>query len=116
MSANFIPTGKYVIVEESGKENGSLSNGTPQEGNYNNGAESVLKVIATLVLLVGVFASLVLAIMAANKLSIYDKKTGYSLLTLAAQLLPSSVVIWAVAKVLCNISNNLHEINSKMKK
>lgn len=30
-------------------------------------------------------------------------------------LLISSIVTWVVLKVLCNISNNLHEINKKMK-
>lgn len=31
-------------------------------------------------------------------------------------LLISSIITWSVLKVLCNISDNLHEINSKLKK
>lgn len=66
-------------------------------------AESVLIFIAYSILILGVMVSVGLL------------GTGYNIIT-AFSLLISSVVTWSVLKVICNISNNLHEINSKMKK
>lgn len=63
-------------------------------------AENVLTIVAYLTLIVGIIASVTII-----------KKED---IVLGFGILISSVVTWAVLKVLCNISNNLHEINKKM--
>lgn len=63
-------------------------------------AENVLTIMACLTLIVGIIASLVII-----------KKED---IALGLGILVSSVFTWAVLIVLCNISNNLHEINKKM--
>lgn len=62
-------------------------------------AENVLAIIAYLTLIVGVMIFIAFV---------------YEDTALAFGILISSIVTWGVLIVLCNISNNLHEINKKM--
>ncbi|MFV0324194.1 MAG: hypothetical protein ACK5LF_07430 [Bacteroides xylanisolvens] len=72
-----------------------------EEGNKQSYyAENVLTIMTCLTLIVGIIASLVII-----------KKED---IALGLGILISSVFTWAVLVVLCNISNNLHEINKKM--
>lgn len=63
-------------------------------------AENVLAIIAFLTLILGIIVFIIL----------FDNDT-----VLAFGILISSIVTWGVLIVLCNISNNIHEINKKMK-
>ena len=63
-------------------------------------AENVLAIVAYLTLIAGI--ALFFAFVNENK-------------ALAFGVLISSIATWGVLIVLCNISNNLHEINKKMK-
>ena len=76
-------------------------------------AESVLNVIAIATLILGTIAAISLFFIGVDKYSDYG--IGRTLMIWSVALLISSILTWAVLKVLCNISNNLHEINKKMK-
>lgn len=76
-------------------------------------AEKVLSGIATAILILGTLSAIILFFIGVDKYSDYG--IGITLMIWSVALLISSVVMWAVLKVLCNISNNLHEINKKMK-
>lgn len=89
-------------------EKAQLESINKNQSNHDNkkessSAESVLTFIAYFTLISGIMAF------------IYLLKHGDDIVT-PFILLISSIVTWSVLKVLCNISNNLHEINSKMKK
>lgn len=76
-------------------------------------AESVLNVIAIATLILGTPTAIIIFFVGVDKFSDYE--IGIELITASIVLLISSVITWAILKVLCNISNNLHEINKKMK-
>lgn len=76
-------------------------------------AESVLNVIAIATLILGTPTAIILFFVGIDKFSDYE--IGITLMIWSIALLISSIFTWAVLKVLCNISNNLHEINKKMK-
>jgi hypothetical protein len=76
-------------------------------------AESVLNVIAKATLILGTIAAIILFFVGFDKYSDYG--IGITLMIWSVAILISTVVTWAVLKVLCNISNNLQEINKKMK-
>lgn len=76
-------------------------------------AESVLNVIAIATLILGTPTAIILFFVGVDKFSDYE--IGIELITASIVLLISSVITWAILKVLCNISNNLHKINKKMK-
>lgn len=76
-------------------------------------AENVLNIIAKATLILGTITAIILFFVGVDKYSDYG--IGGMLMIWSIALLVSSVVTWAVLKVLCNISNNLHEINKKMK-
>lgn len=82
----------YQAIEEGRKEGGNKQS-------FN--AENVLTIVAYLTLIVGIIASVII-------IKKEDIALGFGILI-------SSVVTWAVLKVLYNISNNLYEINKKMK-
>lgn len=90
-SPSYCPTCIKEEIEKQKKENKQSSN-----------AENVLTIVANITLIVGIMVSIV----------IINKEST----ALGLGILAFSLVTWAVLKVLCNISNNLHEINSKMKK
>ena len=75
-----------------------------------NGAESFLNVILIISLIIGIIAALGLFITG----SIQYRGGGIYMLGGAAMLI-TSLVNFAVGKVVLNISNNLHSINAKTK-
>lgn len=76
-------------------------------------AESVLNVIAIATLILGTPTAIILFFVGVDKFSDYE--IGIELIIASIVLLISSVITWATLKVFCNISNNLQEINKKMK-
>lgn len=76
-------------------------------------AEIVLNIIAKATLILGTIAAIILFFVGFDKYSDYG--IGITLMIWSVAILISTVVTWAVLKVLCNISNNLQEINKKMK-
>lgn len=76
-------------------------------------SEFVLNIIAKIILYGGLISAVVLFFkgLADNTY----KDDGYLLMIISPCVLFLSVITWGVLKVLCNISNNLHEINSKTK-
>lgn len=77
-------------------------------------AEIVLNIIAKVTLILGTIAAIILFFVGVDKYSDYER-IGITLMIWSVALLISSVITWAVLKVLCNISNNLQEINKKLK-
>lgn len=80
--------------------------------------EKALNVIAKIILIIGVIMAILLFFVGGYLLSDVPEKNvdvGIILLTSIMYVLPASIVMWALFKVICNISNNLHQINSKMK-
>ncbi|MDC2163422.1 hypothetical protein [Bacteroides thetaiotaomicron] len=75
--------------------------------------ESVLNIIAKVTLILGTIAAIILFFVGFDKYSDYG--IGIELIIASIVLLISSVITWAALKVFCNISNNLQEINKKMK-
>lgn len=80
-----------------------LINESPKKEKRSTSAEDILTIIAYATLVIGVLG-----------FYYFPKDNGN--ITIAFCILISSIITWAVLKVLSNISNNLHEINSKMKK
>lgn len=74
----------------------------------NNGAEKLLDGINTALLIIGIFATIILAFAAFT-----NPEEGYFIAAIV--VLSTTVVSWAMVRVLLNISNNLHQINSKLK-
>ena len=74
----------------------------------NNGAEKFLDGVNAALLVIGFIATIILAFAAFN-----NPEEGY--LIAAIVVLSTSVVSSAIIGVLINISNNLHQINSKLK-
>lgn len=72
-----------------------------QKLNYKNGAEQFIDVINTIILIIGIIAAIVL---------VY---TGFAIYGICVVLI--TTIFWAVIKVALNISNNLHQINAKLK-
>lgn len=82
---------------------------TPVE-EIDNGAEKFLSVMNGINLAIGIMAAVVLIFVA---LDAY-RNGGYYFLASVVILL-TSLISWAIVKVVLNISNNLHKINSKQK-
>ncbi len=83
-----------------------------------NNAEKTLTIISDIILLSGIILSILFFFIGMTKLdnhSSSDKDTGWFYLMAILYILPISIVIWSVLKVLCNISNNLKQINIKIK-
>ena len=76
-------------------------------------AESVLNIIAKATLILGTITAIIMFFIGVDKFSDYE--IGIELIIASIVLLISSVITWATLKVFCNISNNLQEINKKMK-
>lgn len=92
-----------------------FSNREQQEESFNNDAERTLKGIAGFVLFLGISSSIVVFFWAFLRILSHEEG-GFQLFLLIAQILLPSIIVWGILRVLSNISNNLHEINSKMKK
>ena len=78
------------------------------EDTLNNGAEKFLGTINTIILVVSIIAAVSLAIYA-----MYWEEGALFLIGLGVLLV--GLISWAIVKVMLNISNNLHKINSKLK-
>lgn len=81
-----------------------------EEEELENGAEKFLAIINGISLAIGIIAAIVLIFVALNSY----RNGGYFFLASVVILL-MSLVSWAIVKVVLNISNNLHKINSKLK-
>lgn len=77
--------------------------------------ETILKLIASICLWVGIFSSFVLFIAALGYISDNKEEIGYSLLFLIPYIIPATIIAWGLLKVVSNISISLKEINSKIK-
>lgn len=77
-------------------------------------AEDVLISIAKWALISGIIIAIILFCVGVRNTDRGD--TGYIQIGIALYIFFCSIIISAFLKVLCNISNNLDEINSKMKK
>jgi len=73
-----------------------------------NAAESTLNTVNSLVLAIAIVMSIVLIIA-----SIITKT--YGLIAVGVGVFLTYLIVWAIVKVYINISNNLHQINSKIK-
>ena len=81
-----------------------------EEIEIENGAEKFLSVMNGINLAIGIISAVVLICVA---LDAY-RNGGYYFLASVVILL-TSLISWAIVKVVLNISNNLHKINSKQK-
>lgn len=80
-----------------------------------NGAEKTLKVFANIILVLGILASIILLLGGIAMVANYEPETGWPMIIAVLPVLFGSLVQWAFITVFCNISNNLREINRKMK-
>lgn len=102
---------KWIAVDVSDEEYEMILKHYPpneQEQPRNNGAEKFLGTINTLTLIIGIFIAMALALygfIAGSSMSILYGIGGALITT----------IYWAVIKVTLNISNNLHQINAKLK-
>lgn len=80
-----------------------------EEIEIENGAENFLSVMNGINLAIGIMAAVVLIFVA-----LAYRNGGYYFLASVVILL-TSLISWAIVKVVLNISNNLHKINSKQK-
>ena len=81
---------------------------TAEDKEIDNGAEKFLGVINGIMLAISIIAAVVLSFIA-----IGEEEFGFFLIGLGVLLI--GLISWAIVKVMLNISNNLHEINSKLK-
>lgn len=87
---------------------------SPKDSNNSkieNGAENFLGVINIILLIVGIITAFVLFIISST---CYGNEATYFVIA-AIVVLFMSFVSWAILRVMLNISNNLHRINSKLK-
>jgi hypothetical protein len=95
-----------VTVKETVKE----LNSTQRDVDLKNGPEKFLAVINGIALALGIISAIFILFYALSAKGV----GGYFVLT-ALGILLVSFVSWAIVKVMLNISNNLHMINSKLK-
>lgn len=94
------------------------------EQNSDNSAENALSVIANIVLWVGIIGT-VFCLFTLTTTKVVDPTYKYSIhydtifnpggLAVSVGVLISTIMSWALLKVIANISKTLKEINSKMK-
>lgn len=81
-----------------------------------NGAENFLGVLNTIFFVIGIIAAVIFLIIAIDNLGSYrTEDEGIVNLITSIAILIVSFISWGVTRVLLNISNNLHQINSKLK-
>lgn len=103
------------------KEETQVTTEAPKEESYNNDAENTLTVIANIVLVCGIIASLICLftiVWVRNPTYPYSKE--YYMLNPSGcattiMILISSLISWSFMKVLANISLTLKDIHKKMK-
>lgn len=77
----------------------------------NNTAEKILNTFNVIALVIGITAALVCVILG----FIDSMRLGYMAILIGIAITIPIILSWAMLKVYINISNNLHEINSKMR-
>ena len=97
-----------------------VSNNVPKDESSNNSAENTLTVIANIVLVCGIIASVICLftiVWVRDPGYTYIKKTIFNPTGFATtiMILMSSLISWSFMKVLANISLTLKDINKKMK-
>lgn len=118
METSFTPTGGCTVPSSTTSEIKETNSLPPQEENaIKNGAENALNVLSYFVLIVGVITAIIMLIVGLSKVSHYrSEEEGTAMILSAGSLLFGAIVSFYVLKVFRNISNNLHEINMKIKK
>ena len=114
-------------TSESSKKQGIFDNVPETEkdnNNQSNAAENTLKVIATVVLWAGIIGT-IFCLFTLTTSKVVDPTYHYSThydtifnpagLAISIGVLVSTLTMWAMLKVIANISTTLKEINSKMK-
>lgn len=101
---------KYDAIQ--GKAPKAKKEDAPERLALSNGAEKTLGAFNTIVLVIGLVIA-VLCILV-GILADFDQK--WILVLSGAVVIIPFILSWAVLKVYLNISNNLHEINAKLRK
>lgn len=86
----------------------------PEESVTQKTPEMVLETVSTVVLWAGILVGVILFFIGKYMIDNSEEAISYALLITIIPTVLSSVVVWAVLRVLCNISNNLNEINKKL--
>lgn len=118
METSFTPTGGFNVPSSTTSEIKETNNFPPQEENaIRNEAEKALNVLSYFTLIIGVITAIIMLILGLLKASHYSsEEEGTAMILSAGSILFGAIVSFYVLKVFRNISNNLHEINMKIKK
>lgn len=116
METNLMDTGGVCQNETSNNANGNEAQQNEQKVDYDNGSERGLNAIATIILVLGVSAAFICLFIGLKSLGGYrsEEELAYTLIKAAVYLFFSSITVFALLRVICNISNNLHKINRKI--
>lgn len=105
----------HVAIDVSDEEYEEILNANANaNANANNtrrsdGAESILGILNVITLILGIAAGFICLIIGVNNYG------SGSLIISGICITIISIISWAALKVILNISNNLHQINSKLK-
>ena len=89
--------------------------GTNKQERVNSSAESVLNVVATLGLCIGIIAAFIILLYGIDQLgSRYTQTSGAILCGVSILTLILSLIQWAFAKTFINMSRNLFNLNYKV--
>ena len=103
----------YIPLDVTDEEYAEINKITEEKPNEDikieNGAENFLAVFNGIFLGIGILASVILVCIS------FDSYDGGIYFLSGLGVLLVSFVSWGITKVLLNISNNLHQINSKLK-
>lgn len=115
METNLMDTGGVCQNETSNNAHGNEAQQNEQKVNYDNGSEQGLNAISIIILVLGVLSSLCFLFTGMKYLGSYTRdELAYPLIEKAVYLFFSSITVFALLRVICNISNNLHKINRKI--
>lgn len=78
-------------------------------------AEKTLKAFANAILVIGIVACVVMLLGGVAQIADSEPGAGLYLIALIIPVLVGTLLQWAFITVICNISNNLREINQKIK-
>lgn len=96
------------------KDTAEVEGGSVTEEAAPKTPEMVLETVSTVVLWAGILVGVILFFIGKYMIDDSEEAIGYALLITIIPTVLSSVVVWAVLRVLCNISNNLNDINKKL--
>lgn len=86
-----------------------------EETAISKSAEKTLKAFANTILVIGIVACVVMLLGGIAQISDSKPGAGLYLIALIIPVLAGALMQWAFITVICNISNNLREINRKIK-